>query len=63
VLAHELGQIVCGHVRLPGDGSRAEMTLSPKTELEADSFAVELLVQSACYPSDRGKVHHIVGGT
>jgi hypothetical protein len=44
VLAHELGHIVCGHVKLPQGGGAAQVTLSPQTELEADRFAVDLVV-------------------
>lgn len=45
VIAHELGHVACGHIGppVPG-GGQAGIRLTPENELEADTFAVDLLV-------------------
>jgi hypothetical protein len=48
VIAHELGHVALGHVRLPtSEQGQAEVALTTETELAADAFALELLVSGS----------------
>ncbi|MDQ6883586.1 MAG: ImmA/IrrE family metallo-endopeptidase [Candidatus Dormibacteraeota bacterium] len=63
VIAHELGHIACGHVRLPQrSGAQAEVQLTPETELEADAFAVDLLVRGSGFAEDERPAAFLAGG-
>jgi hypothetical protein len=60
VLAHELGHVACGHVRLPASpGGPASVTVTPAAELEADRFAVNLLTEGGGISAD---VAPLIGG-
>lgn len=62
VLAHELGHVACGHVHLPDGDGQAQVTLSPQTELEADRFAVDLLVKSIAFEDESPLAQFLAGG-
>ncbi len=63
MLAHELGHIARGHLRLPiGTGAPPEVRLTPETELEADEFALDLLARGYGFSKDDPRVQFLAGG-
>jgi hypothetical protein len=63
VIAHELGHIALGHVRLDeSSGHVINVQLTPETELDADNYAVDLVTATALMVVDTVQTKRLLAG-